>query len=36
MVGFISEYLSMKFAFLIMSLLGILMIFMVNKIGENE
>ena len=36
MVGFISEYLSMKWAFLIMALLGILMIFMVNKIGENE
>jgi MFS family permease len=36
MVGFISEYLSMKWAFLIMALLGILMILMVNKIGENE
>ncbi|WP_431244650.1 hypothetical protein ACQ9BO_10475 [Flavobacterium sp. P21] len=36
MVGFISEYLSMKWAFLIMALLGVLMIFMVNKIGENE
>ncbi|MFH6992408.1 MFS transporter [Flavobacterium sp. FlaQc-48] len=36
MVGFISEYLSMKWAFLVMALLGILMIFMVNKIGENE
>lgn len=36
MVGFISEFLSMKWAFLVMSLLGILMIIMVNKIGENE
>jgi len=36
MVGFISEYLSMKWAFLVMSLLGGLMIMMVNKIGENE
>lgn len=36
MVGFISEYLSMKWAFLVMSLLGGLMIIMVNKIGENE
>lgn len=36
MVGFISEYLSMKWAFLVMAFLGVLMIFMVNKIGENE
>ncbi|KLT70203.1 MFS transporter [Flavobacterium sp. ABG] len=36
MVGFISEYLSMKWAFLIMALLGGLMILMVNKIGEEE
>lgn len=36
MVGVISEYLSMKWAFLVMAVLGVLMIFMVNKIGENE
>jgi MFS family permease len=36
MVGFISEFLSMKWAFLIMAFLGMLMIFMVNKIGEGE
>jgi MFS family permease len=36
MVGFISEFLSMKWAFLVMAFLGGLMIFMVNKIGENE
>ena len=36
MVGFISEYLSMKWAFLVMAFLGGLMILMVNKIGENE
>ncbi|MBK0368889.1 MFS transporter [Flavobacterium agrisoli] len=34
MVGFISEYLSMKWSFLIMSLLGGLMIKMVTKIEE--
>lgn len=36
MVGFISEFLSMKWAFLVMSLLGAIMIVMVNKIGEDE
>ncbi|MEN2401025.1 MFS transporter [Flavobacterium sp. MC2016-06] len=36
MVGFISEYLSMKWAFLVMAFLGGLMVLMVNKIGENE
>jgi MFS family permease len=36
MVGFISEYLSMKWAFLVMAFLGGLMILMVNKIGEEN
>lgn len=36
MVGFISEFLSMKWAFLIMAFLGGMMILMVNKIGEEE
>lgn len=36
MVGFISEFLSMKWAFLVMALLGVLMILMVNKIGAEE
>jgi MFS family permease len=36
MVGFISEFLNMKWAFLIMACLGGLMIVMVNKIGEEE
>lgn len=36
MVGFISEFLSMKWAFLVMALLGGLMILMVNKIGAEE
>lgn len=36
MVGFISEALSMKWAFLVMALLGGLMIFMVNKISEEN
>ncbi|WP_316635596.1 MFS transporter [uncultured Flavobacterium sp.] len=36
MVGFISEYLSMKWAFLVMAFLGGLMILMVNKIGEEH
>lgn len=36
MVGFISEFLSMKWAFLVMAFLGGLMIFMVNKIGAEE
>ena len=36
MVGFISEFLSMKWAFLVMSLLGGVMIMMVNKIEDNE
>jgi MFS family permease len=35
MVGFISEYLSMKWAFLVMAFLGGLMILMVNKINEE-
>jgi MFS family permease len=35
MVGFISEMLSMKWAFLVMAFLGGLMILMVNKIGEE-
>lgn len=36
MVGFISEFLNMKWAFLIMAFLGGMMILMVNKIGEEE
>lgn len=36
MVGFISEFLSMKWAFLVMAFLGALMIFMVSKIGEEH
>ena len=36
MVGFISEALSMKWAFLIMAFLGGIMIFMVNKISEEN
>jgi MFS family permease len=36
MVGFISEFLSMKWAFLIMALLGVVMIFMVNKITAED
>lgn len=36
MVGFISQISSMKWAFLIMALLGIIMIFMVNKIATEE
>lgn len=36
MVGFISEILSMKWAFLIMALLGFMMILMVNKIEEEN
>ncbi|MDX6181864.1 MFS transporter [Flavobacterium sp. Fl-77] len=36
MVGFISEFLSMKWAFLVMAVLGGIMILMVNKIGEEE
>jgi MFS family permease len=36
MVGFISEALSMKWAFLIMALLGGIMIFMVNQISEEN
>ncbi|MCV9928361.1 MFS transporter [Flavobacterium sp. LS1R49] len=36
MVGFISEFLSMKWAFLVMAFLGGIMILMVNKIGEEE
>lgn len=36
MVGFISEILSMKWAFLIMAFLGVIMIFMVNKISEEN
>lgn len=36
MVGFISELLSMKWAFLIMALLGVVMIFMVNKITAED
>ncbi|MES2241085.1 MAG: MFS transporter [Bacteroidota bacterium] len=36
MVGFISEALTMKWAFLIMALLGSVMIFMVNKISEEN
>ncbi|MGO4866403.1 MULTISPECIES: MFS transporter [unclassified Flavobacterium] len=36
MVGFISEVLSMKWAFLIMALLGAVMIVMVNKIAEEK
>jgi MFS family permease len=35
MVGFISQISSMKWAFLIMALLGIIMIFMVNKIATE-
>ena len=35
MVGFISEISSMKWAFLIMAILGVIMIFMVNKIAEE-
>ena len=35
MVGFISEILSMKWAFLIMAFLGLIMIFMVNKIAAE-
>lgn len=36
MVGFISEILSMKWAFLIMAFLGAIMILMVNKIAEEN
>lgn len=36
MVGFISEALSMKWAFLIMALLGGIMIYMVNQIKEEN
>ncbi|WP_026713047.1 MFS transporter [Flavobacterium daejeonense] len=36
MVGYISEILSMKWAFLIMAFLGGVMIFMVNKISEEN
>lgn len=36
MVGFISEAVSMKWAFLIMALLGGVMIYMVNKISEEN
>jgi len=36
MVGFISELLSMKWAFLIMALLGGIMIYMVSKIPEEN
>ncbi len=36
MVGYISEVLSMKWAFLIMAFLGGVMIFMVNKISEEN
>lgn len=36
MVGFISEALSMKWAFLIMALLGGIMIYMVNQISEEN
>ena len=36
MVGFISEILSMKWAFLIMAFLGFMMILMVNKIEEEN
>lgn len=36
MVGFISEILSMKWAFLIMAFLGLIMIAMVNKIATQE
>lgn len=36
MVGFISEILSMKWAFLVMALLGSVMILMVNKIREED
>lgn len=36
MVGYISEVLSMKWAFLIMASLGGVMIFMVNKISEEN
>lgn len=36
MVGFISEILTMKWAFLIMAFLGITMILMVNKIEEEN
>lgn len=36
MVGFISEFLSMKWAFLVMAILGVIMILMVKKIAEEE
>jgi MFS family permease len=36
MVGFISEILSMKWAFLIMAFLGVIMILMVNQIKEEN
>ncbi|MFV5691227.1 MFS transporter [Flavobacterium sp. LT1R49] len=36
MVGFISEILSMKWAFLIMAFLGVIMILMVNQITEEN
>ncbi|MFV5688336.1 MFS transporter [Flavobacterium sp. ZT3R25] len=36
MVGFISEILSMKWAFLIMAFLGVIMILMVNQIREEN
>ncbi|MFV8375362.1 MFS transporter [Flavobacterium sp. LB1P71] len=36
MVGFISEILSMKWAFLIMAFLGVIMILMVNQISEEN
>ncbi len=36
MVGFISEFLSMKWAFLVMAVLGVIMILMVNKISVED
>ena len=36
MVGFISEFLSMKWAFLVMAVLGVIMILMVNKISAED